>query len=970
MSKLIRRKKEIGAALAVALQLTTLTFIGAIGHFIAGPQQSTKAPADSQMSAAPQAAPAQAAPATDRSDLRASAVYANKVSGPRAAQVFNLATSRAAAAENAQQSNQRSTQDGGDLPNDGPTLTTDQEDYPPYSYVYMTGTGFQPGETVDMIVVELDPTQESFEPWQVVADENGEIHTSWYIFSTDFIGATLQATATGESSQLTASATFTDASGNGTMTVSPTSVSPGSTNNSFTFQFRALNGVGNAYGAGSFATVVVPAGWTTPTTTSGQPGFVNATAVGTATVGAISVVGSGRTITVPFTASGTTNGFNLTYGVGAGAAVTAPCATGAYTFTTNTSQNGNAVAPVAPSPLVFDGVSATLAAASKGDSQGNLGSLVSNTVPAGTPGQTLLILVTAEDDSGPSPGSPRSASVANTGGANPLLVGSVFPITTNAASSNSWVCSGNDCFFMYAFRATATGTAGTVTVTFPTNVKNAAIDVIALSGNDTSNPIIQSGINSGNSSSPNWNLSGALTPGSSMLLFGDTTNFATPAPTWSTPPSALFTPVDSFSEIDGARSHNLVNYFGGPSALSVSGSLSASARWGTIAIEIRPATSPPPSCLPCTPPSVTAQPSSTAVPYGTASVSFSAAASGNPTPSVQWQVSTNGGSSFSNLSNGGNVSGATTTTLTISNPTVASPALQYQAVFTNTCSGTQTATSNAATLTVNRKNLTISGAVANNKQYDGSTSATADFTGASLVGVVPPDVVTINSSGYTASFADKNVGSGKAVTVTGVTLSGAAAGNYTVSQPSGLTANITAKHITGSFTADNKVYDGTTAATVLTRSLSGVIAPDVVTLNGGTAAFVDKNVGNGKAVTLTGGNLSGADAGNYILDSVDTTTANITALHITGSFTASNKVYDGTTAAMVLTRSTVGDVGGVSLSGGTATFADKNVGAGKTVTLAGATLTGVDAANYVLDSVASDDGGHHGTRSDGDGDWH
>ena len=60
MSKLIRRKKEIGAALAVALQLTTLTFIGVIGHFIAGPQQSTKAPADSQMSCGAQAATAQA----------------------------------------------------------------------------------------------------------------------------------------------------------------------------------------------------------------------------------------------------------------------------------------------------------------------------------------------------------------------------------------------------------------------------------------------------------------------------------------------------------------------------------------------------------------------------------------------------------------------------------------------------------------------------------------------------------------------------------------------------------------------------------------------------------------------------------------------------------------------------------------------------------------------------------------------
>ena len=123
-------------------------------------------------------------------------------------------------------------------PNDEPTLTTDREDYPPFSYVYFHGTGFQPGETVNMIVVESDPIQQSFEPWDVVADENGEFDTSWYIFSSEFDGATFQATATGQTSQLTASATFTDANGDGTMPVSPGSATPSSTGNSFTFSFR------------------------------------------------------------------------------------------------------------------------------------------------------------------------------------------------------------------------------------------------------------------------------------------------------------------------------------------------------------------------------------------------------------------------------------------------------------------------------------------------------------------------------------------------------------------------------------------------------------------------------------------------------------------------------------------------------------------------------------------------------------
>src|SRR5207249_11369162 len=98
-------------------------------------------------------------------------------------------------------------------------------------------------------------------------------------------------------------------------------------------------------------------------------------------------------------------------------------------------------------------------------------------------------------------------------------------------------------------------------------------------------------------------------------------------------------------------------------------------------------------------------------------------------------------------------------------------------------------------------------------QYGGNTTATVDFSGASLVGVVGLDSVSINSSGYSASFATKTVGTAKAVTVLGVALSGGDAGNYTVSQPSGLTADITAKNLTISGAlGNNKQYDGGTTA--------------------------------------------------------------------------------------------------------------------------------------------------------------
>jgi hypothetical protein len=88
-------------------------------------------------------------------------------------------------------------------------------------------------------------------------------------------------------------------------------------------------------------------------------------------------------------------------------------------------------------------------------------------------------------------------------------------------------------------------------------------------------------------------------------------------------------------------------------------------------------------------PAITTQPGSALVISGQTAV-FTAAASGNPTPTVQWQVSTNGGTSFSNIS------GATTGTLSFS-ATLAETGNQYQAVFTNSVGSTPTA---AVTLTV------------------------------------------------------------------------------------------------------------------------------------------------------------------------------------------------------------------------------------------------------------------------------
>jgi hypothetical protein len=93
-------------------------------------------------------------------------------------------------------------------------------------------------------------------------------------------------------------------------------------------------------------------------------------------------------------------------------------------------------------------------------------------------------------------------------------------------------------------------------------------------------------------------------------------------------------------------------------------------------------------------------------------------------------------------------------------------------------------------LTVTMRALAISGAVAKDKFFDGATTATVDFAGAGLNGVVGGDTVTLDSSGCSARFDSASVGVDKPVAVAGITLGGAGAGNYAVVPPAGLTADI------------------------------------------------------------------------------------------------------------------------------------------------------------------------------------
>ena len=261
------------------------------------------------------------------------------------------------------------------------------------------------------------------------------------------------------------------------------------------------------------------------------------------------------------------------------------------------------------------------------------------------------------------------------------------------------------------------------------------------------------------------------------------------------------------------------------------------------------------------------------------------------------------------------------------------------------------------TLTITKAAVTL-GIDDVTKTYDGTTTVTAPTRKATSGTVFSGD--NINSDGDIV-FADKNTGSNKTVTVSGITINDGNSGkNYNVSYKDNTNSSITAKEIAAvtGLTANDKTYDGDTNATLTTTGagigFTNMISGDDLTVASSTGAFVDKKVGTGKTVNITGITLGGNDAGNYTLTSnTASTTANINAqtVTVTSGISAVNKTYDGNTNATLNTDNALfsGKITNDNLSAtATGAFFDKNAGGNKIVKISNITLGGTDAGNYTL----------------------
>ena len=257
----------------------------------------------------------------------------------------------------------------------------------------------------------------------------------------------------------------------------------------------------------------------------------------------------------------------------------------------------------------------------------------------------------------------------------------------------------------------------------------------------------------------------------------------------------------------------------------------------------------------------------------------------------------------------------------------------------------------SGTLNISAANLTISSTDVI-KTYDATTSASgsAVVTAGSLFG-------SDSMSGGSFAFADKNAGTGKHVTVSGVMVNdGNGGNNYNISYADNTNSTINKRLLTLTAVDASKVYDGklTSADKPL---ITGRQRGDSIV--GLTQSYLDKNAGTGKTIQVDSGYTirDGNNGNNYTVMLVDSHNGVITPKAISISTVANTKAYDGgvTSANKPVV---IGLLTGDRITGLFQQYETKTVGTGKKMLIKSGYVVqdGNSGNNYTVTEQGSMDG--------------
>lgn len=305
------------------------------------------------------------------------------------------------------------------------------------------------------------------------------------------------------------------------------------------------------------------------------------------------------------------------------------------------------------------------------------------------------------------------------------------------------------------------------------------------------------------------------------------------------------------------------------------------------------------------------------------------------------------------------------------NPTVGSHTLTYNSGLSSSL-GYQISAS-SGTLTVSTKTVNVSGLTVANKTYDGTTTASVSGSGSLTSGgtlssdgkLLTGDSVSVSGSA-SGVFASANAGT-HSVTVTGLSLSGTDAANYTLGSATG-SGTIQKATLSVQAQSLSKIFDGQAFSGGNGVAYSGFVNGETSAVLGGTLSYSGTsqgavNVGN---YVITPGGLSSSNYDfTYSSGTLSIGAAPLTLRSVSGSIIGNpSKTYDGTTVATLnssqFTLSGFVGTDGATITKTTGTYDSADAGS-RTVSVSlsssdYAPLSGTNLSNYILPTSLSGSG--------------
>ena len=214
-----------------------------------------------------------------------------------------------------------------------------------------------------------------------------------------------------------------------------------------------------------------------------------------------------------------------------------------------------------------------------------------------------------------------------------------------------------------------------------------------------------------------------------------------------------------------------------------------------------------------------------------------------------------------------------------------------------------TLTGMTGSVSVTPKALNVTGLSSSSRIYDGTTAAALTGTAALLPAQAPGTGTSSDGKPYTGdtlnltgtaagAFATKHVGNDKAITVSGLTLGGAQAGNYTLVQPTTLTASVAQLPLAVAAVTATKTYDGTTTAAGTPTLDPALAAGDSTTVL--SQSFESATAGMANKVIIPSITINDGNSGdNYAVTLVDFTTGTINKAAATVTLGSLSQTFNG-----------------------------------------------------------------------------